>query len=360
MPMDRWALPLVQMVSETGARRILRLTADRAPAAARSPRSNGIGSGMVRQPGASRAKRPDLVDACAVMAPNSSAAGIHRLARAETYLASMSEYGRSDTRRAGMLRLSVWHLDDVAREVDGFRRRYGYTVESSDSGATHEGDDLWSGVGAPIDTAKAMRTLVSFLSTAGDAHQYAMVHPDSEPENLDLFPAWVAEAAYLNADELAMLLLEDDAFAESASDVDESARFISVVFQQGGDADEALAILDQRGPAAAIEHLAQWDNGQETDDAADVYWHVYDEVPIGERDAIAVSGDYVMTYNVRLGYVGLVRKIDPPSDPAADRGAEHGRDRSHADRAVARSNRQSPWIRHEHRPGGPAHPLHSF
>ncbi|WP_157574976.1 hypothetical protein [Jiangella muralis] len=277
----------------------------------------------------------------------------------------MSVNDRADTTRvAGTLRLSTRHIADVADETGGFRRRYGYLVESTDSGATYEGDDLRSGVGAPVDAKAAVRMLASFLSAAGESYRHVLEHPESEPENLDLFPLWVAEAAYLNADELAIFDLDDED-PDDGVGVAEPAKFIGVVFQQGDDAAEALEILNERGWHAAIEYLAQWDLGRETEETAKINGQVYDEVQLGERDTICVSGDYVMTYDEALGHVGLVRKIDrapsssplPPVDapgPAARRGAIPS-----GTTPEVWSLGESPWARpwsSPHQTGRPAHP----
>lgn len=273
---------------------------------------------------------------------------------------------RADTTRvAGTLRLSAWHIADVADETGGFHRRYGYVVESTDSGATHEGDDLGSRVGAPVDAKAAVRTLASFLSAAGESYRYVLEHPDSEPENLDLFPLWVAEAAYLNADELAAFDLDDEGPDDGVGEAAGQARFIGVVFQQGDDAAETLEILNERGWHAAIEYLAQWDLGPESEETAEANGHVYDEVQIGEWDTICVSGDYVMTYDQALGHVGLVRRIDPspsssPLPPVDTPGpvARRGPIPSGASPEVW-SWDESPWARpwsSPHQTGGPAHP----
>lgn len=130
--------------------------------------------------------------------------------RCRAHLASMSD--QSMIRDAASLKLSVWNVDDVADESGGLRRQYQYRVESTVPGAyaVHEGEDLHLGVDALVDADVAMRTLASFLATAGESYRYVTNHPGSAPENLDLFPSWVAEAAYLNADELAMLAAEEE------------------------------------------------------------------------------------------------------------------------------------------------------
>jgi len=49
---------------------------------------------------------------------------------------------------------------------------------------------------------------LSFLGACGESYAHAMRNPDSEPENLDLYPREIAEWAYMNSDELAILSME--------------------------------------------------------------------------------------------------------------------------------------------------------
>lgn len=59
------------------------------------------------------------------------------------------------------------------------------------------------------------------------------------------------------------------------------SRWVSVVFLQGQDADEVLTIIDRDGTDAAIEHLAGFDMGEETTQAAFVNGYVYNTIPTG-------------------------------------------------------------------------------
>lgn len=71
-----------------------------------------------------------------------------------------------------------------------------------------------------------------------------------------------------------------------------------VVFMQGDDADEALAILDNKGVSAALEHLKQWHHPgeHETDD----------DFSTGPDDrTLATSDGYTMSWNMGLNYIGL-------------------------------------------------------
>lgn len=83
------------------------------------------------------------------------------------------------------------------------------------------------------------------------------------------------------------------------------ARWVGIVFLQGQDADEVLAIIDRDGTDAAIEHLAGFDMGEETTQAALVNGYVYDEPPTGPLDRVATRGEYTLAYN--HDHVSLLR-----------------------------------------------------
>lgn len=75
-------------------------------------------------------------------------------------------------------------------------------------------------------------------------------------------------------------------------------RYERVVFMQDDEADEVLRVLDEQGEEAAIEHLSQWHYPGEHDGD--------DELAAGSSDDVYTSDDgYVLTWNTRLGYVGL-------------------------------------------------------
>lgn len=96
-------------------------------------------------------------------------------------------------------------------------------------------------------------------------------------------------------------------------------RWISVVFLQGSEADEVLDLIDRDGPDAAIEHLRNWDYGEETTDAALENGYVYDEPPTGQLDRTVIDGDYTLTYNPFMGHVNLLRSHPAAmSDPDLD------------------------------------------
>lgn len=95
-------------------------------------------------------------------------------------------------------------------------------------------------------------------------------------------------------------------------------RWLSVVFLQGDAAETVLDMIDKSGPAAAIQHLSQWDSGDETRDAALVNGYVYDEVPQSATDRVVSdeAAGYALTYNHRFGYVSLLGHFDPVVEDA--------------------------------------------
>ena len=72
-----------------------------------------------------------------------------------------------------------------------------------------------------------------------------------------------------------------------------------VVFADGDDYSECADM----GIDEMADYLAQWDYGQETDDA-----HTRDAYPWGSSDHVYRVGQYVLTANYRLGYASLNRR----------------------------------------------------
>lgn len=215
---------------------------------------------------------------------------------------------------AGTLRLTVWPDAPV-----GEHQRYAYQITDTTTGQELEGRDLFTGAGQPIDPGHAIRDLATFLGAAGEARQYALDHPDSEPEHAGLFPGWVAEAARTNADTLTELT-EPTEQRSPAGESGPAVRWISVVFLQGEEADEVLDLIERDGTAAAIEHLARYDYGEETTQAALENGYVYDEPPTGALDRVVTGQDgYTLTYNPFAGHVSLLREHHtPPADALKD------------------------------------------
>jgi hypothetical protein len=105
-------------------------------------------------------------------------------------------YDGTDHERRGVYRVRVEEILTADQLAEGERARC-YTSR-----------DLRTGVDADHTAPEMVATLASFLSAAGEAYAYRMRFPDSEPENLNLFPEWLTEAAYVNSDELDMLTVE--------------------------------------------------------------------------------------------------------------------------------------------------------
>ncbi|GAA4374935.1 hypothetical protein [Agromyces bauzanensis] len=98
---------------------------------------------------------------------------------------------------------------------------------------------------------------------------------------------------------------------------DPSTRWISVVFLQGGEAEELLALIDREGPISAIYCLQAYDHGDATTEAALANGYVYDAVPAGSTDhTIEPFGSpYALTYSNTFGYVSLLRRYDGRLEP---------------------------------------------
>lgn len=80
-----------------------------------------------------------------------------------------------------------------------------------------------------------------------------------------------------------------------------SFAYQEIVFLQGDEADEALKILNEKGEAAAIKHLSDWDCGSSNE------WQK--EVPWGTSDRTVFKSGYYLSYNEGLGYIGLTRPV---------------------------------------------------
>lgn len=84
-------------------------------------------------------------------------------------------------------------------------------------------------------------------------------------------------------------------------------RWISVVFLQGEEADEVFNMIDDQGADAALNHLKEWDYGDETTDAAMENGYVYDLPPSNPLEREVRDGDYHLAYSHSFRHVGLYR-----------------------------------------------------
>ncbi|MBM7828002.1 MULTISPECIES: hypothetical protein [Micrococcales] len=209
------------------------------------------------------------------------------------------------TVQAGELTLTVW--PDVPL---GEHQRYAYLIQHPATGQSIEGRDLFTGTGAPVSPARALRELAVFLSAAGDSRQYALDHPGDHTDHDGAFPEWVADAARRDPDSLAELIDHDPDLPDTTD-----RRWVSVVFLQGEDADRVLDIIDRDGTDAAIDHLTGYDFGEETTQAALENGYVYDTPPVGTLDRTATHGTYTLTYSPFLSHVSLLRAHHAAPDP---------------------------------------------
>lgn len=81
-----------------------------------------------------------------------------------------------------------------------------------------------------------------------------------------------------------------------------AGKYYEIVFMQGEDAEEPLKILDDKGESEVIDYLADWDYGTEME-------HTPVSKPWGPDDDTYEKDDYILSYNTKLGYIGLVRKV---------------------------------------------------
>ncbi|MFD2796375.1 hypothetical protein ACFS27_22635 [Promicromonospora vindobonensis] len=271
-------------------------------------------------------------------------------------------------RHAGTLRLDVRYKGREPEPLPdrGFRQRYWYRItDTSNPGREPvEGSDLRSGVGDHPDVGAMIRTLATFLGAAGEAYWYTMQHPSTPSDNRGLFSSWVPEAAYENSDELALLTEEPDP-NESPTDLDHGlgpgsrpqvartelierweeisepeddpelgfmvateidepppawppARYFEIVFMQDSEGYDLCDMITAHGVDVAIEHLAQWDYGDETVNAAISNGDVQEDVVTFHGDRTAVSGPYTLVYNLSLGHASLLKEFAAVDRPAAD------------------------------------------
>lgn len=116
-------------------------------------------------------------------------------------------------------------------------------------------------------------------------------------------------------------------------------QWVSIVFLQGEEADPILDLIQRDGTTAGIEHLRQWDYGEETTQAALENGYVYDTPPVGNLDRSTVEGDYALAWNPFLSNVSLLRIHEAPVDPAL---AEPAPERSAVERATAAAGGPAP------------------
>lgn len=100
--------------------------------------------------------------------------------------------------------MAALKIDGVGQLEVGDRGRW--RIEDAEGNLLEEGGDLRCPMAD--DWGQVMASLLSFLTAVAESYRYRMSHPDSDPENLDLFSEKVAEWAYMNDSELQMAEME--------------------------------------------------------------------------------------------------------------------------------------------------------
>ena len=79
--------------------------------------------------------------------------------------------------------------------------------------------------------------------------------------------------------------------------------FAQIVFMQDSQANTPLSILNSYGEEKAINYLKQWDYSE--------YHHVTENYlkEIGDNDEVFETENYILTYNLRLTYICLYKKL---------------------------------------------------
>lgn len=187
--------------------------------------------------------------------------------------------------------------------------------------------DTYAVLGDLLAGVRSLRQVLDQLATAHVTHR-VRAHDDAGDQAAGATNALTATAELQQAAALvdaahdrvdaAMAASGRIAWHPKPTEPQPVSRWVSVVFLQGQDADEVLAIIDRDGADAAIEHLAGFDMGEETTQAALVNGYVYDTIPTGPLDRAATHGEYTLTYNHDHGHISLLRTHAKPSEGAAE------------------------------------------
>lgn len=129
------------------------------------------------------------------------------------------------------------------------------------------------------------------LAAADELHQ-AATFIDQAEERLDTAASAASRVAWHEA---------------PSADPQSVARWISVVFLQGQEAEEVLGMIDTDGALAGLNHLKYWDYGDETTSAAMENGYVYDAPPSGPLEREVKDGDYHLAYSHSFEHVALYR-----------------------------------------------------
>jgi len=241
------------------------------------------------------------------------------------------------TRTCGSLTITVRYDGAAHTGPFGLRDRWAYRLEdvAHPDRKPAEGVDLYPPRQSPATAREALGSFVALLTMAGQSHARQMQDPGATSAGLVRFPAWVPEAAHLNARDLAALALElapaehnaghASAPAQDAISTDQApssgsapwppSRWYDVVFLQDDEGFHAIDLIHEYGPDAAIDHLSAWDYGSETRDTAVFHDHTHDALPTEPGGHHAESGPYVLVWHTGLGHVNLLRQFESDHEP---------------------------------------------
>lgn len=187
--------------------------------------------------------------------------------------------------------------------------------------------DTYAVLGDLLAGVRSLRQVFDQLATAHVTH-HVRAHDDAGGQAAGATSALAATAELQQAAALvdavhdrvdaAMVASGQIAWHPEPQERTPVSRWVSVVFLQGQDADEVLAIIDRDGTDAAIERLAGFDMGEETTQAALLNGYVYDTIPTGTLDRTTSAGIYTLTYNHDHGHVSLLRPYPEPQEPSAE------------------------------------------
>ena len=176
--------------------------------------------------------------------------------------------------------------------------------------------DTYAVLGDLLAGVRSLRQVLDQLATAHLKHR-VRAHDDAGDQTAGATDALAATAELQQAAALldgvhervdaAMAASGRIAWHPAPTALGPVSRWVSVVYLQGQDADEVLTIIDRDGTDAAIEHLAGFDMGEETTQAAFVNGYVYNTIPTGPLDHTTTTGVYTLTYNHDHGHVSLLR-----------------------------------------------------
>jgi len=83
-------------------------------------------------------------------------------------------------------------------------------------------------------------------------------------------------------------------------------KYTNIFFLQGEEAKEALNILDKKGHVATFNFLQEWNYGESEIEENNTEGFT----PWGSGDRLYRNGNFVMSYNFGMGYIGLTEIVE--------------------------------------------------